>query len=109
MVKTYFITDSLYNSFPVEFTCSREPKFIHIQHCRAVFKDYLVGDIELHASFIQRNGYCDNFVCFTNFTMTKYKKYEYTGTRPDFRIWFTDMNGNPVTVQNFKLEMMLEY
>lgn len=107
--KTYFITNALDSVFPSEFVYSTNPKFIHVQHCRAIFKDYLVGDIELHASFVQRNAYADSFICFTNTQLTKYKKYEYMSTKPTFKLWFTDMNNKPVNVSNFKLEMMLEY
>jgi len=86
----------------------------------------LVGDMQLHASSIQRDGYMDDFVCFTNTVLTKYKKYAFSGNRPDFRVWFTDMNGDPVTDMNtreaglrpegantegvnFVLELMPEY
>ncbi len=108
-MKTYFVTNTLNTTLPAAFVYSTNPKFIHVQHCRAIFKDYLVGDIEMHASFIQRDGYCDNFVCFTNTQLTKYKKYQITGSKPSFIVWFTDMNGKHVNVQNFKLELMLEY
>ena len=63
----------------------------------------------MHASFIQRNDYFNGFVCYTNTVLTKYKKYELTRPKPIFKIRFTDMDGNEVEVQNFKLELMLEY
>ena len=109
MVKTYFYTNTLETKLPDEFIASKNPKFIHVIHCRCIFNDYLVGDVELHASFIQRNDYFDGFVCYTNTILTKYKKYEVTRPRPTFKVWFTDMDGKPVDVQRFKLELMLEY
>lgn len=72
-------------------------------------KTYFYTNYTLHASFIQCSGYCDNFVSVANAHLAKYKKDEYIRSRPDFRMWFTYMNGNAVTVQNFKSEMMLEY
>ena len=69
----------------------------------------LAGDIELHASFIQRHDFRDSFVCYTNTILTKYKKYEVVRPKPTFKVWFTNMNGEKVDVQNFNLELMLEY
>lgn len=107
--KTYFITNTLETKFPDEFIYSRNPKYIQVIHCRCIYNDYMVGDVELHTNFIQRNDYFDGFVCYTNTILTKYKKYEYTGTKPNFKIWFTDMDGNEVSVQNFKLDLLLIY
>ena len=76
---------------------------------RCVYNEGLAGDIELHASFIQRHDYRDSFVCYTNTILTKYKKYEVVRPRPTFKVWFTNMNGEKVDVQNFNLELMLEY
>ena len=109
MVKTYFYTNTAETKLPDEFLTSKKPKYIHVLHCRCVYGDCLVGDVELHASFIQRNDYFDSFVCYTNTILTKYKKYQVTNPRPTFKVWFTDMEGKKVDVQRFKLEMMLEY
>ena len=109
MVKTYFYTNTLETKLPDEFITSANKKFIHVIHCRCIYSNYLVGDIKLHASFIQRHDYMDSFVCFTNTILTKYKKYEVTRPKPTFKIWFSDMEGNTVEVQNFVLELMLEY
>ncbi len=109
MVKTYFYTNTTETKFPDEFIYSRNNKYIHVLHCRCVYNDYMVGDIELHCGFIQRNDYFDGFCCYTNTILTKYKKYEYSGTKPTFKVWFTDMDGNTVDVSKFKLELMLEY
>ncbi len=109
MVKTYFIVDKYENQFPWQFTATLKPKFIHVQHCRCIYKDSLVGDVQLHASFVLRDAYLNGFVCYTNTILTKYKKYEYTSSISNFNVWFTDMDGKPIDVQNFTLEMMLEY
>jgi len=108
-VKTYFYVTTSTTQWPMTFNTSLRPKFIHVIHCRAVYQDYMVGDLQLHASFIQRDGFMDDFVCFTNTVLTKYKKYAFNGNRPDFRVWFTDMNGDPIAAVTFVLELMLEY
>lgn len=69
----------------------------------------MVGDVELHANFIERDNYLDSFVCFTNTILTKYKKYEVTKPKDSFKIWFTDLMGNLIDVQQFVLELMLEF
>ena len=69
----------------------------------------MVGDIMLHCSFIERDNYLDSFVCFTNTILTKYKKYEITQPKDTFKVWFTDLMGNLIDVQQFVLELMIEY
>jgi hypothetical protein len=109
--KTYFVTDQLVNKFPIEFTSSKNRKYIVVQHCRCIYNEYLTGDIQVHADFIQRNHYLDYFACFTNTIMTKYKKFEFIGSQPGFTIWFTNMSGEDMTdrVSNFVLELLLIY
>jgi len=107
--KTYYCVSTSNSRFPMDFNTSMRPKFIHVMHCRTISRDYLTGDIQLHASFIQRDGHMDDFVCFTNTVLTKYKKYAFTGNRPDFRLWLTNMQGEVVIVAGFILELMLEY
>ena len=121
MVKTYFYTSTEETKLPDEFLVSKNVKYIHVLHCRCVYNEGLAGDIELHASFIQRHDYRDSasfiqrhdyrdsFVCYTNTILTKYKKYEVVRPKPTFKVWFTNMNGEKVDVQNFNLELMLEY
>ena len=94
MEKTYFITDKLYNKFPSSFVCSRNKRYIVVQDCRCKIGDKLYVDLELHASFVQRDAYCDHFVMFCNDAeLAKYKKYEWVGSENWFEIWFTDMEG----------------
>ena len=108
-IKTYFYTSTEETKLPDDFLVSKNVKYIHVLHCRCVYNEGLAGDIELHASFIQRHDYRDSFVCYTNTILTKYKKYEVVRPRPTFKVWFTNMNGEKVDVQNFNLELMLEY
>ena len=108
-IKTYFYTSTEETKLPDEFLVSKNVKFIHVLHCRCVYNEGLAGDIELHASFIQRHDFRDSFVCYTNTILTKYKKYEVVRPKPTFKVWFTNMNGEKVDVQNFNLELMLEY
>ena len=91
--KTYFITDQLENKFPIEFMNSTNKKYIE------VFPPYISGSkkieefpdkVYMHADFILRDFYLDHAVCLCNSFRTKYKKYEYKGTKDTFRIWFTD-------------------
>ena len=65
----------------------------------------------LHASFVQRDGYLDKFICFTNSgDSQKYiSKYQYVGSQREFSIWFTDMAGNDINVDSFVLSMLLIY
>lgn len=105
--KRYFSTHSLKNKFPWEFIISKNPRYIVVQQCKALYNDFLVGDIEMHASFIERDFDLDHYCINTNEIRTKYKKYYYNSTKQDFEIWFTDMNENPVEVKCFTLELLL--
>ena len=107
--KTYFYANTLEFNLPTEFITSRNERYIHVINCRCLYQGYLVGDAELHASFVQRNNYFDSFITFTNTYLTQYKKYEFVGTNPYVKVWFTDMDGNKIDVEKFKLELMLEY
>ncbi len=109
VTKTYFYTNTMTTKLPDAFVFSRNPRFIHVLHCRCIYGDHLVGDIEMHTNFIQRDDYFDAFCIYTNTILTKYKKYEYCGSKQTFDIWFTDMDGQPVDVSKFKLELLLEY
>lgn len=115
--KTYFSVQGYGDSpskhyefkFPRQFITSTNLKYIHVIHCRCLFSNSMVGDIMLHSNFFERNNYLDSFVCFTNTILTKYKKYEVSHPKDSFKIWFTDLNGNLIDVQQFVLELMLEY
>ena len=111
LYKTYLHTNTLTTKFPIDFSQSMKDKYIQIKWCKAVYQGKLVGDVMVHASFVQRDAYLDNFICFTNTGESqKYiSKYQYIGTKPDFTIWFTDMNGNAVDVDSFVLSLLLIY
>ena len=109
VTKTYFCTSKKENRFPPEFVDSQNPRYIIVQQCKAKFDDYLVSDVSMHASFIERDHYEDYFCLFTNENRTKYKKYEYKSRKPDFTIWFKEMNGKAIEPQYFMLELLLIY
>ena len=108
--KTYFITRTLENQLPMEFICSKNPRYITFQYCRATCNGYLDQETEVHASFIQRDEYCDSLVWYAN-TMPPddNRKYSFIGTKRDFTIWFTDANGNRITPDNFTCFLKLTY
>ena len=109
-VKTYYITDTYDNKLPIEFVYSKNPKYIVFQYCRATCNGYLDGETEVHASFIQRDNYCDSLVWYANVVPPDdNRKYEFIGTKRDFKIWFTDVEGNEIKPDNFKLFLKLIY
>lgn len=109
--KTYFHINEMESKFPIDFAQSKKDKYIQVKWCKAIYEGELVGDIMVHASFVQRDGYLDNFICFTNTGESqKYiAKYQYVGTNQNFKIWFTDMKGNNVNVDSFVLSLLLIY
>ena len=64
--KTYFHVNKIESKFPIDFAQSKNDKYIQVKWCKAIYEGELVGDIMVHASFVQRDGYLDNFICFTN-------------------------------------------
>ena len=96
--KTYFHTNTLTSRFPIDFLQSKNDKYIEIKWCRALYNSKLVGDVMVHASFVQRDGYLDNFICFTN-----------TGDSQKYISKFTDMKGNKIDVDAFVLSLLLIY
>lgn len=109
ITKTYFCTSQKNNRFPSEFIQSKNPRYIIVQQCKAKYNGFLVADIEMHASFIERDHYEDYFCIFTNENRTKYKKYSYMSSRQDFELWFTDMQNNIIEPDSFLLELLLIY
>ena len=61
---------------PPEFIACRNPKWIVIEECKATFKSALVGDVIMHADFIQRDHYLDYACCFVNEDRRDLAKYE---------------------------------
>ena len=96
--------------FPPEFIASRNPKWIVIEECKATFKNQLVGNVLLHASFIHRDHYLDHACCFVNEEANKdTAKYEYNSNIARFELWFTDLHGEPVDMDGFVFRSLLIY
>ena len=108
--KTYFITPTFNNELPIEFVCSKNKRYITFQFCRCTCNTYLDGETEIHASFIQRDQYCDSLVWYANsIPPDDNRKYEFIGTQRNFRIWFTDATGQEIVPDNFTCFLKLEY
>ena len=102
--------NTLETPLPRDFLGSKNEKFIHVIGCRVVYKGSLVGDIMVHANFVNRNPSMDSFICFANEYLPVYKTYDYTNCRrPTFKVRFTDMNQNEIIPDSFLLELMLEF
>ena len=110
MVKTYFVTRSTDNEFPIEFVCSKNKRYVSFQYARVTHNGYLDAETEVHASFIQRDDYCDSLVWYANLLPPDdNRKYEFVGTQRTFRIWFTDATGKEIIPDNFVCFLKLEY
>ena len=97
-------------TFPPEFIASRNPKWIVIEECKAIFKNQLVGDVLLHADFIHRDHFLDYACCFVNEEANKdTAKYEYNSTKSVFKLWFTDLHGEIVDMDAFIFRALLIY
>ena len=64
--KTYLWTNTLTTDFPPEFVGSKNNRYIVVEQCKAIYNNSLVGDVILHADFIERDHYCDYACCFVN-------------------------------------------
>ena len=115
IVKTYFITNTLESTFPPEFVAARGKKYIVVRYCCATIGEdaYQPYDLALHASFIMRDAYLDHFVDIVNVidSGSKPSKYEYPeNASKSFRVWFTDINNNPINLPiDFVLKLLLIY
>ena len=108
--KTYLWTNTLQTDFPSEFVGSKNKRYIIIEQCKAIYNNTLIGDVIMHADFIERDHYCDYSACFVNEQPNKdTAKYEYNGYKKQFNIWFTDMALNEVSVDKFMLRLLLIY
>jgi hypothetical protein len=61
-------------------------------------KPYLVSDIQIHADWIERDEYLNQFVGFTNTQLTKYKKWQVRNPKHTFKVWFTTLEGDTMPV-----------
>ena len=115
IVKTYFITNTLESTFPPEFVAARGKKYIVVRYCVVTIGDdaYMPYDLCLHADFICRDDYLDHFVDIVNVidNGSKPSKYEYPENAPKkFKVWFTDINNNPINLPiDFVLKLLLIY
>ena len=108
--KTYFWTNTKENILPAEFVASRNKKWIIVEECKAILNDTLIGDVIMHASFVQRDAYLDSSVCFVNEEANRdTAKYEIISYQPSFKIWFTDLFQKPIEPQAFTLRLLLIY
>ena len=110
ITKTYFITRNLENELPIEFVYSKNPRYITFQSCRATCDGFMDGETEVHASFIQRDNYCDSMVWYCNIMPPDdNRKYEYIGSQRNFKIWFIDGTGKEIIPDNFTIFLKLEF
>ena len=113
-----------YFRFPEAFLQSKNRKWIVVQHVLEAHNAdennnftqggmEMTNDVLLHASFVKRDAYLDHTVMLCNEVRTKYKKYEYTSSDPNFTIWFTSFAQSnfvfPYSTTKFFLELMLIY
>lgn len=99
-------------AFPIEFHSAKNDKWLEIRYCYALFDKYLVSDIVLHADFISRDAYLDSTVSVINVLNNGAKPDKYMipeGSRKFFRVWFTNLRGQPVIPDVFQLKMLLVY
>ena len=85
VTKTYYWTDKLVNEFPPDFIASKNKRYIIVEQVKALYNNKLIGDVLLHADFIERDHYLDYACCFVNEQPNKdTAKYEYKGYRKNF-------------------------
>lgn len=109
-MKTYFWTNTKQNTLPAEFVGSKNRKWIVVEECKATLNDTLIGDVIMHADFIQRDHYLNYSCCFVNEEANRdTAKYEIINYQPTFKVWFTDLEQNPVEPQAFTLRLLLIY
>ncbi len=109
-MKTYLWTNTYKSTFPPEFIASKNRRYIVVEQCKAIINEQLVGDVIMHADFIERDAYLDHSCCFVNEQPNKdTAKYEYTGYKQHFNIWFTDMMQQIIKPETFTLRLLLIY
>lgn len=110
MSKTYFITQTAENELPIEFVCSKNDKYISFQYCKCTCNGYMDSETSIHASFIQRDQYCDSMIWYTNLLPPDdNRKYSFIGTNRKFKIWFKGPDGKVLTPDSFTAFFKLEY
>jgi len=111
MVKRYFVTNTLKTELPLLFFNSKNKRHISFVHCRLVVNNALIGDVSIHSDFITDMPYLDYFVSFVNVDISKRKKWEVLNNPRELNVWFQDLQGNTVNVNDgeFVLELLLEW
>lgn len=94
--------------FPDEFISSRNPRWIEVHHCKAIYDGHMYADMILHSDIIKRDAYLDRSVMVVNETRTKYKKYAFTTHDTEFTIWFTNFTSPKTAIEKEKLRFMVE-
>ena len=103
--------------YPDHFISSGRRKFVHViaAHLYVTDEDDNFSKpslCSLHASFVQDDDYENGYVCMTNEPLYKRKKYEQFNNVKEFKIWFQDYLGNPMSLDSSTtliLELMLEF
>lgn len=101
--------------YPSEFTApseTGEDKYIIYQYGRCEVNGSFPTDVELHASFVPRDKYCDSLVYYMNLQPPDdNRKYKVnTNKQMGFEIWFTDSTGEKArTPDNFVIFLKLVY
>lgn len=84
--------------YPEEFCVpSDHNKYVIFQYCRCSIDNHIHGEVEVHASFIPRDNYCDSLVYYANLQVPDdNRKYKVnTNRKMAFEVWFTNGRGEP--------------
>ena len=109
------LNDSYVFYYPKEFVTpseTGEDKYLVFQYCHLTLNESLPADIEVHASFIPRDNYCDSLVYYTNLQPPDdNRKYKVnTNKKMGFEVWFTNSSGKKKIVpDDFVIFMKLIY
>lgn len=119
LTRKYFITSDLESELPHDFVNSPNQKYIIVDDCKLFISEPAIDDdieafhtprfVTLHADFIHNTRYLDSYVGFCNSHL--HKEYQQFGRQNKFKIWFKDINANPISMTNVKfiLELLLIY
>lgn len=115
IIKRYFITDSLTSDLPHWFINSTNQKQIVVITSRFFYIDSeTLGEeneaklvesilepkfITLHGDFIHDERHMDSMVIFCNEPVIKRKKYEQLGRQTKINIWFKNLDGTKIDIQ----------
>ena len=103
--------------FPHEFVESVNPKFVQVLkvNCYVPLETDAYGNecvyplyatpenISVHSTFNQNFSQNDRFICFTNEELTTPKMFQQFTSQLFFHVWFKDMDGNVLPIENAKI------